>query len=114
MPWSTQANTREGWAAAKTAQRWAPSSEPNSAACSTEAASMTARMSSILASSVGRLVSSIRSERPVPRRSKTMTRANDPRRRRPRAKGSTRHMYSTLEAKPGTYTRSNGPLPNTW
>jgi len=75
---------------------------------------MTARMSSILASSVGRFVSSIRSERPVPRRSKTTTRANDPSRRRPRANGSTRHMYSTFEAKPGTYTRSNGPPPKTW
>ena len=62
-------------------------------------------------SSVGRFDSSIRSERPVPRRSKTTTRAKDPGRRKPRANGSARHMYSTLEANPGTYTRSNGPSP---
>ena len=63
VPWSTQARTREGEAAAKTAQRWAPSSEPKSAARSTPAASMTARMSSRLERRQVRLVNPIREAR---------------------------------------------------
>ena len=79
-----------------------PSECPSSAARSDPAASITARTSSIRSSSVGRRSSGTGSERPVPRLSKTIRRANDASRRRNRAYEGSSHITSTFETHPGT------------
>ncbi len=71
----------------------APSDIPKSVARSDPAASITARTSSILSSSVG--TDETGSDSPEPRRSKYMTRANEPSRRNTRAAGSCSQISST-------------------
>src|SRR5205085_1301330 len=73
FPWnSTSAKTRSGYVAAKRIASAAPSTWPRSAARSTPTASITARMSSIRSSSEGTPLT--RSDAPLPRLSKRMTR----------------------------------------
>ena len=66
----------------------------------------TARRSSIRCSRVG--MSPARSERPVPRLSKRMSREKPDSRPRKRAKEGSFHAYSTWETQPITNTRSTG------
>ena len=72
---ATRLATRSGYVAANTAATAAPSQEPMSAARSEPTASMTARTSSIRSSIDGAPATG--SETPVPRLSKSRTRAND-------------------------------------
>src|SRR4029450_1646977 len=65
-------------------------------------------------SSVGTPSVGTGSDRPVPRLSNRMSRANEARRSRNLASPGSSHISSILETHPGTYTRSNGPSPTTW
>ena len=76
-PQSRSARVRSGWVAAKRIDIGPPSETPSSAARSDPAASMTALTSSIRSSSVPICT---RSERPMPRLSKRISRAKDARR----------------------------------
>ena len=71
----TSADVRSGNVAANSAQIGPPSAPPSSAARSEPAASITARMSSIISSNEPS--ARIRSESPVPRRSNMIRREND-------------------------------------
>ena len=89
-----------------------PSETPISTACSEPAASITARTSSILVSSVG--TSATRSETPVPRLSNQISRENDASSLNQSANAGCLQAYSTFEMTPGTKTRSGGPFPSVW
>ncbi len=54
------------------------------------------------------------SERPVPRLSNRISRANDASREKKRACSGSSHWYSRWEANPGAKIRSRGPSPTTW
>jgi hypothetical protein len=99
-PYSTSAVTHSGCDAAKTTLIGTPSETPNSAARSDLAASITARMSSLRSSSVG--APAMRSDMPVPRLSKTITRACSARPRSKVASPAASHCSSTWEMLPGT------------
>ena len=88
-----------------------PSSVPAIHARSDPAASITARTSSICSSSVGAPASG--SDRPEPRRSKVITRANWVSRAITRASDSSDQRYSTCEIHGGIQTRSMSSLPST-
>ncbi len=77
------ARVRSGYVAANRAHIALPSVLPNSAACSDPTALITACTSSMRCSSVG--VLEIRSDSPVPRLSKRISRENDANLRRNRA-----------------------------
>src|SRR4029453_9493498 len=62
-------------------------------------------------SSVGNPAVGTGSDRPVPRLSNRMSRANEARRSRNLASPGSSHISSILETHPGTYTRPNGPSP---
>jgi hypothetical protein len=89
-----------------------PSETPKMAARCEPTASITARMSSIRSCIVGALVAG--SDMPVPRLSKTISRANDARRVRRWARFGSSQASSTWETNPGTSTRSIGASPSTW
>jgi hypothetical protein len=84
------ADTRSGYVAAKSAVIRAPSPPPESIAHSDPAASITARTSSILASIVG--TSRARSDIPMPRLSKIMTREKSAIRVKYRASNGCSHI----------------------
>jgi hypothetical protein len=75
------------------------------------ALSSTARISSIRCSSEG--IPASRSDSPVPRLSKRISRANDPSRSRQRAYDRSSHARSRCETYPGDTMRSIGPSPLT-
>ena len=112
MPQRARAQTRSGYVAAKRMLIGPPSETPIKAARSEPAASMTARTSSMRVSNVGMPLT--RSDMPVPRLSKRMSRQNDESRRLKAAIPGTSQASSTCETKPGTCTTSNGPSPVTW
>ena len=89
----------------------APSDMPSSAARLEPAASITARTSSIRSSSVA--ARSTGSERPTPRRSKRITRANEPSLRVKCAKAGFSQSRSRCETKGKAMTRSISPSPTT-
>ena len=89
-----------------------PSDTPQSAARSDPTASMTARTSSMRCSSVGMALT--RSESPVPRLSKRMSRANEAMRSICGPMNGISQATSTWETNPGTITMSSGPSPTTW
>src|SRR4029453_4158308 len=101
-----------GWAARRGIPRGPPASMPNSAARSEPAASRTAFRSSTRVSSVGR--GRTRSDRPVPRLSSWITRANSASERRKSPRPGRLQLSSMWETKPGTKTRSRGPAPKAW
>jgi hypothetical protein len=103
---------RDGYVAAKTAHIGPPSESPNSTARSELAASITARTSSMRVSMLGMLAT--RSDRPVPRLSKRMSRQKDARWLRNPATAGCSQKTSMLDTQPGTSTRSVGPSPTTW
>jgi hypothetical protein len=109
------ASVRSGCVAANRKHKAPPSSSPYRIPRSEPAASITARMSSILASSVGRCSPLTLSESPVPLRSKSI---NRPRAARPRSKeawtghSQTRSTFEMYEL--FTNTMSGGPEPVTW
>jgi hypothetical protein len=112
-----RAGVRSGYVAAKRRLIGPPSERPRRAARSEPAASITARTSSIRVSRLA--MPATRSDAPVPRLSKTISRANDAMRSRKAANASRNgvsasHMSSTFETAPGMRTRSNGPSPTTW
>jgi hypothetical protein len=100
---------RSGNVAANSEAIGPPSSVPAIAALSDPAASMTARTSSIWSSSVGAPKSG--SERPEPRRSNVITRANPVSRAITRSSEGSAQRYSTWEIHGGIQTRSVGPSP---
>jgi hypothetical protein len=102
---------RAGYVAAKRTHIGPPSEYPNSAARSLPAASITACTSSIRVSRSGRPAG--RSDNPVPRLSKRISRENDASRFRKWAERGSSQSSSRCETKPGTSTRSNGPSPTT-
>ena len=102
VPNRTSAAVRSGWVAAKRAHRLPPSEAPNSAGRSEPTASITARRSSMRSSSVGSLSFGTRSDRPVPRLSKTIRRENEASRRRKRASVGSSQANSTCDTQPGT------------
>ncbi len=55
-----------------------------------------------------------RSDRPVPRLSKMITRANSASAAKKRAPSGSSQVNSTFENDPGVQTRSTGPSPTTW
>jgi hypothetical protein len=114
VPIITSASVFSGYVAAKSAESGPPSETPTSAACLDPTASITARTSSMRCSSEGSSLSETRSERPVPRLSNRMSRENDARRERNRAKSMFFQKYSRCETQPITKTRSIGPSPTTW
>src|SRR3954451_4916349 len=77
VPNTTSEDTGSGYGAANRIAMGPPSDTLFIAACSTPAASMTARMSSMRSSTLAR--PTLRSERPVPRLSNVRTRAYSPR-----------------------------------
>ena len=79
-----------------------PSDEPNNAARSEPAASITARTASMRCSSVGSRSSGTGSDIPVPGLSKRMSREKDASRRRSRACVGSSHISSMFEIQPGT------------
>ena len=89
-----------------------PSETPTNAVRSEPAASITARTSSIRASSEN--PPSTLSDMPVPRLSKMIKRAKPDNRLNQRSSDGTCQDISTCEAEPGTNTTSNGPAPVTW
>lgn len=111
-PYNTSDDTRSGYVAAKSNAIGPPSDEPNSAARSEPAASITARTSSIRSSRVAASVT--RSDKPVPRLSNKINRENDASRRKNRANGGHYHATSKFDTGEGENTRSNGPSPTTW
>ena len=105
----TRASVRSGYVAAKSMLIGAALGEPNSAARSDPAASITARTSSIRSSSVG----SRRSGRIRQSRCRACRRGSAGERRRaaqkPRTRSGISQPNSTWETQPGTKTRSIGP-----
>jgi hypothetical protein len=89
-----------------------PSEYPKSAARSEPTVSMTARTSSMRVSRFGMSVT--RSESPVPRLSKRISRVNEASRARNRAQAGSSQKTSMFETQPGTSTRSRGASPTTW
>ena len=79
---------------------------------SAPAASITARTSSTCSSSVA--VPPVRSDIPVPRRSKRITRPSPPSRAKKRATVGWSQSDSTAENVCGTKTMSRSPSPSTW
>ena len=79
-----------------------PSECPNSAARSEPTASSTARTSSMRSSRVGSSSFDTRSESPVPRLSKRISRENEARRSRKCAIAGSSHISSMFETQPGT------------
>jgi hypothetical protein len=75
-------------------------------------ASITARTSSIRVSRLG--APATRSDMPVPRLSKAISREIAASRRHSVEKGGVVQPSSTSETNPGTKTTSNGPSPATW
>ena len=100
---------RSGKVAANSDAIGPPSSVPQIAALFDSAASITASTSSIWSSRVGAPKSG--SERPEPRRSKVITRANSVRRAITRSREGSDHRYSTCEIQGGIQTKSIGPSP---
>ena len=99
-PYSTSPTVRSGYVAAKSALIGPPSDAPTTTARRDDAASMTARTSSIRVSRSA--IPRTRSESPVPRLSKMMNRENDASRPKKAARGGSCHISSTLETAPGT------------
>ena len=110
-PQSSNATVRCGKLAAKSIDIGPPSDSPISAARSEPTASITARTSSILSSSVPAWT---RSERPMPRLSNRITRAKEPRRSTKRRYEGSSQTTCRLVTKPSTKTMSTGPSPTTW
>ena len=77
-----------------------PSDTPKIAARSDPTVSITVRMSSIRCSSVGSSRSGTRSDIPVPRLSKRISREKEASRFRKRASGGTSHPYSKFDTQP--------------
>ena len=113
VPCRIRRSTRSGCAAASSTAKDPPSDDPSTVARSMPAASITARTSSARCSSGGASPGPTRSDRPLPRLSRTVTRLNEPSRRRNRATAGCSHCTSTFVVKPAMSTRS-GPSPNTW
>ena len=65
-------------------------------------------------SRAGSWLTGTRSDRPVPRLSKVIRRANDASRRRNVDSCGSSHCRSMFDTQPWTKTRSNGPSPTTW
>src|SRR2546421_4050104 len=80
-----RADVRAGCVALNSTAMGPPSEKPKSAARSEPTASITARTSSIRSSSVGRSWTLTRSDSPVPRLSKRISRLKEARRRKKRA-----------------------------
>jgi hypothetical protein len=93
---------------------WAPPSDPMSAAFCDPAESRTATRSSVDCSKNARSACDTGSDRPVPRRSKMISRQNDASRSTNRAAGAKSQMASTLLNQAGMSTASSGPAPVTW
>ena len=89
---------RSGYVAAKSIVIAPPRAAPKRAAVSLPAASMTERMSSICSSRYG--ISGPRSDSPMPRMSKTMSRENDASRSAYRDQWTSSHMTSRFEKIP--------------
>ena len=90
----------------------APSCAARSAARSTPASSITARMSSMRVSSVG--TSRSRSDRPMPRLSNIRTRAKEARPSTCLTNSGWSHTEARSDRLPRITTRSIGPDPNDW
>ena len=89
----------------------APSAQPITEAREDPAASITAMMSSMCCSTAG--TPGTRSDIPVPRLSKVITRQNLPSRSRKAANSGSSHITSRWEVKPWIPTMSS-PEPYTW
>ena len=77
-------------------------------------ASITACTSVIRCSRGGKSLRGTRSDRPVPRLSKSISRENEASRLRNLTKDGSCQKYSRCDTQPITKTRSSGPLPTTW
>src|SRR6266545_5832225 len=108
----TSAGVRSGYVAAKRRLIAAPSELPKSAARLEPTASITALTSSMRVSSVGAPLT--RSDMPVPRLSKRMSRQKEASRSRVGANEGIVQTSSTCVTNGGMKTRSKGPSPRTW
>ena len=111
---STSAATRSGLRRANSRLVAPPSDQASSTARRDPTVSITEPMSSIRSASDGVSRRRSRSDMPIPRLSKVITRVNADNLRRKRASSGSCHANSTWEIKPGTTTRSTGPVPKAW
>ena len=91
-----------------------PSEMPKRLARVEPTASSTARTSSMRCSRVGSWSVGTRSESPVPRLSKVISRPTRPSREKKRTNSGCSQCNSMLETKPGMNSRSSCPSPTTW